>query len=166
MPRSRLPARDCCRMQAGSNGRAGKRPTRSGRSQVATIASFAASLWWRKVDIDFESGEVRKDGSPVSLAGKELQLLRYLIDHRGKVVSPDEPLESGRQTPPAPPVPHRAPRQGGLPRRAARERVAISIGRLIAYYRRARGLAAPEARGQRTEPQAPSHGARCGLSGF
>lgn len=30
----------------------------------------------------------------MSLAGKELQLLRYLIDHRGKVVSRDELLES------------------------------------------------------------------------
>jgi two-component system alkaline phosphatase synthesis response regulator PhoP len=32
-------------------------------------------------------------GLPVSLAGKELELLRYLIDHRGKVVSRDELLE-------------------------------------------------------------------------
>jgi two-component system alkaline phosphatase synthesis response regulator PhoP len=45
------------------------------------------------VDIDFEKGDVRKDGVPVSLAGKELQLLRYLIDHRGKTVSRDELLE-------------------------------------------------------------------------
>ena len=45
------------------------------------------------VEIDFESGKVRKDGAPVNLAGKEIQLLRYLIDHRGKVVSRDELLE-------------------------------------------------------------------------
>jgi two-component system alkaline phosphatase synthesis response regulator PhoP len=46
------------------------------------------------VEADFDSGEVRKDGAPVGLAGKELQLLRYLIDHRGKVVSRDELLEN------------------------------------------------------------------------
>lgn len=46
------------------------------------------------VDVDFEKGDVRKDGAPVSLAAKELQLLRYLVDRRGKVVSRDELLEN------------------------------------------------------------------------
>ncbi len=46
------------------------------------------------VDVDFERGEVRKAGMPISLAGKELQLLRYLVDHRGTVVSRDELLEN------------------------------------------------------------------------
>jgi two-component system alkaline phosphatase synthesis response regulator PhoP len=46
------------------------------------------------VEIDFEKGDVRKNGKPVNLAGKELQLLRYLIDRRGKVVSREELLES------------------------------------------------------------------------
>jgi two-component system alkaline phosphatase synthesis response regulator PhoP len=46
------------------------------------------------VAVDFEKGDVRKDGKPVSLAGKELELLRYLIGHRGKVVSRDELLEN------------------------------------------------------------------------
>jgi two-component system alkaline phosphatase synthesis response regulator PhoP len=45
------------------------------------------------VDVDFEKGDVRKAGVPVSLAAKELELLRYLVDHRGKVVSRDELLE-------------------------------------------------------------------------
>jgi two-component system alkaline phosphatase synthesis response regulator PhoP len=45
------------------------------------------------VEVDFESGEVTKDGESISLAGKELELLRYLVDHRGKVVSRDELLE-------------------------------------------------------------------------
>ncbi|MCW5979174.1 MAG: response regulator transcription factor [Bryobacteraceae bacterium] len=44
------------------------------------------------VAVDFESGEVRKEGLPVTLASKELQLLRYLIERRGKVVSRDELL--------------------------------------------------------------------------
>ena len=45
------------------------------------------------VDVDFERGDVVKAGQQLSLAGKELDLLRYLIDHRGKVVSRDELLE-------------------------------------------------------------------------
>jgi two-component system, OmpR family, alkaline phosphatase synthesis response regulator PhoP len=46
------------------------------------------------VDVDFESGAVLKDDDAVNLAGKELELLRYLIDHRGNVVSRDELLEA------------------------------------------------------------------------
>ena len=46
------------------------------------------------VQIEFASGEVWKGGKPVNLAAKELELLRYLIDHRGKVVSRDELLEA------------------------------------------------------------------------
>jgi two-component system, OmpR family, alkaline phosphatase synthesis response regulator PhoP len=46
------------------------------------------------VDIDFEKGLVRKGNMPVNLAGKEMELLRYLIDHRGKVVARDELLEA------------------------------------------------------------------------
>lgn len=44
------------------------------------------------VAIDFERGEVRKAGQPVMLAGKEMELLRYLIDHRGAVVPREELL--------------------------------------------------------------------------
>lgn len=46
------------------------------------------------VQVDFERGEVIKDGSHLSLAGKELQLLRYLVDHRGQVLSRDELLKN------------------------------------------------------------------------
>jgi two-component system alkaline phosphatase synthesis response regulator PhoP len=46
------------------------------------------------VEVDFEKGGVLKNGVPVSLAAKELELLRYLIDHRGNVVSRDELLEA------------------------------------------------------------------------
>ena len=45
------------------------------------------------VEVDFERGDVRKNGQPINLAGKELELLRYLIDHRGKVLSRDELLQ-------------------------------------------------------------------------
>jgi len=46
------------------------------------------------VEVDFEKGDVLKLGAPVNLAGKELQLLRYLIDRRGKVVPREELLEN------------------------------------------------------------------------
>lgn len=46
------------------------------------------------VQVDFEKAEVVKGHEPVSLAGKELQLLRYLIDHRGKVLSREELLKN------------------------------------------------------------------------
>jgi two-component system alkaline phosphatase synthesis response regulator PhoP len=45
------------------------------------------------IQVDFEKAEVLKNGVPVNLAGKELHLLRYLIDHRGKVLSRDELLQ-------------------------------------------------------------------------
>jgi len=46
------------------------------------------------VEIDFERGEVHKAGAELNLAAKELDLLRYLIDRRGTVVSRDELLEA------------------------------------------------------------------------
>ena len=45
------------------------------------------------VEVDFQREEVRRDGRPVSLAGKELLLLRYLIDHRERVVPREEILQ-------------------------------------------------------------------------
>jgi len=45
------------------------------------------------VSIDFERAEVKKSGERLSLAAKELQLLRYLVDHRERVVTRDEVLK-------------------------------------------------------------------------
>ena len=44
------------------------------------------------VSADFAKPEILRDGKPVSLAGKELQLLRYLIEHRDHVLSRDQIL--------------------------------------------------------------------------
>ena len=44
------------------------------------------------ITVDFDKAEVIKSGQQVSLAGRELQLLRYLVDRRGKVVSREELL--------------------------------------------------------------------------
>ncbi len=53
-----------------------------------------ARFQFANVDIDFEKGVVRKGDTPINLAGKEMELLRYLIDHRGSVVARDELLEA------------------------------------------------------------------------
>jgi two-component system alkaline phosphatase synthesis response regulator PhoP len=45
------------------------------------------------VEADFESGQVRKHGALVTVAAKELQLLRYLIDRRGTVVTREDLLQ-------------------------------------------------------------------------
>jgi two-component system alkaline phosphatase synthesis response regulator PhoP len=45
------------------------------------------------VRVDFERGEARKAGHPVPLASKELLLLRYLVDNRGRVVPREELME-------------------------------------------------------------------------
>lgn len=45
------------------------------------------------VTADFARSEVKKDGAPISLAAKELQLLRYLVDNRGQVLTRDRLLQ-------------------------------------------------------------------------
>ena len=62
---------------------------RVNKEKLTPVARFQ----FGNIDVDFEEGDVRKDGLPVALAAKELELLRYLVDHRGKVVSRDELLE-------------------------------------------------------------------------
>jgi two-component system alkaline phosphatase synthesis response regulator PhoP len=46
------------------------------------------------VDADFERGEVLRDGAAVGLAAKELQLLRYLIENRDRVIPREELLSN------------------------------------------------------------------------
>lgn len=46
-----------------------------------------------EVEVDFERAEARKGGQPINLAGKEMQLLRYLVDHRERVVPREEILQ-------------------------------------------------------------------------
>ena len=63
---------------------------RTQKTDRASVRSFEFS----DVHVDFESGEARKGGQQIALAGKELQLLRYLIDQRGRVVSREELLRN------------------------------------------------------------------------
>jgi two-component system, OmpR family, alkaline phosphatase synthesis response regulator PhoP len=57
---------------------------------LAPVRTFS----FGNVEVDFEKGDVKKGGVAVSLAGKELQLLQYLVERRGKVVSREELLEN------------------------------------------------------------------------
>jgi two-component system alkaline phosphatase synthesis response regulator PhoP len=45
------------------------------------------------VEVDFERSEVTRGGQRIALAGKEIQLLRYLVDHRDRVVPREEILQ-------------------------------------------------------------------------
>jgi len=60
------------------------------REKLTPIVRFE----FGSVEIDFERGTARKAGAPIGLAGKELDLLRYLIDHRGAPVSREELLRA------------------------------------------------------------------------
>jgi two-component system alkaline phosphatase synthesis response regulator PhoP len=60
-----------------------RRIHKENRVQVETF-EFA------NVVVDFRRAEVIRGGRPISLAGKELQLLRYLIDNRERVVPREE----------------------------------------------------------------------------
>lgn len=64
-----------------------RRVKKEGRAQVRNYA-------FGDVVVDFDSGQVSKAGEPVSLAAKEMQLLRYLVDRRGKVVTREELLQN------------------------------------------------------------------------
>ena len=56
-------------------------------------ASGADAYAFGTVEADFRSAEVRSNGEPVDLSGLELKILRYLVEHRGAVLTRDELLE-------------------------------------------------------------------------
>jgi DNA-binding response OmpR family regulator len=62
---------------------------RAKKESRLTVTSFT----FHDVTVDFDSGEATKAGAAVSLATKELQLLRYLVEQRGRVVPREELLE-------------------------------------------------------------------------
>ena len=52
------------------------------------------SFTFADIEIDFERAMLLKGGQPVTLASKEMQLLRYLVDNRGRVVPREELLQN------------------------------------------------------------------------
>jgi len=63
-------------------------PTSSAEPPAPTTASFGT------IHVDFRRAEVTKAGEPVDLSGKELQLLRYFVEHHGATLSRNELLEA------------------------------------------------------------------------
>ena len=63
---------------------------RVSKEKLPALARFQ----FGNVQVDFEKAEVLKAGVPVNLASREMQLLRYLIEHRGKVLSREELLKN------------------------------------------------------------------------
>ncbi|HEX6737837.1 MAG TPA: response regulator transcription factor [Vicinamibacteria bacterium] len=62
------------------------------RPRAARPASSRDAYRFGEVQVDFRSAEVTRQGRRVELSAKEFQLLRHLIEHRGKVLSRDELL--------------------------------------------------------------------------
>jgi two-component system, OmpR family, alkaline phosphatase synthesis response regulator PhoP len=56
---------------------------RQGKTPLTPVQEYR----FGDVVVDFERREVRRAGQLVSLAAREMQLLRHLIDHRGQVLS-------------------------------------------------------------------------------
>jgi two-component system alkaline phosphatase synthesis response regulator PhoP len=59
------------------------------KDKLTPVARFE----FGNIQVNFENGDVLKDGAPINLATKEMELLRCLVNHRGNVVSRDELLE-------------------------------------------------------------------------
>jgi two-component system alkaline phosphatase synthesis response regulator PhoP len=62
-----------------------RRVRKAGRISVRTFG-------FGDVEVDFERAEVHKGKQAIPVAGKELQLLQYLVDHRDRVVPREEIL--------------------------------------------------------------------------
>jgi two-component system, OmpR family, alkaline phosphatase synthesis response regulator PhoP len=67
---------------------------RRARRDTAAAEAPPSRYRFADVQVDFERAEVFRGEARVSLAGKELQLLRYLVENRGRVVSRDELLKN------------------------------------------------------------------------
>lgn len=62
------------------------------RSALATPATLTSTYQFGGTTVDFRTGEVARDGQPAGLSAREYQLLRYLIEHRGTLVTRDQLL--------------------------------------------------------------------------
>lgn len=56
------------------------------------MAPGVGAFHFGDVHVDFRSAEVKRGGEPVGLSAREFQLLRYLIEHRGSLITRDQLL--------------------------------------------------------------------------
>ena len=70
---------------------------------IAAAAADPAVYRFGSAEVNFDTWEAKAQGSPVRLTNLEMKLLRYLVDHEGKVVSRSELLQRvwGMARPPA-----------------------------------------------------------------
>lgn len=59
----------------------------------ARRASESPTYVFGPVRVDFRRAEVLRDGKPVELSALEYRLLRYLVEHRGELLTRDDLLE-------------------------------------------------------------------------
>ena len=62
------------------------------RSRLAEPAPKLPTITFGTVEINLKSGSVLVRGEPVTLSAREFQLLRFLIEHEGEIVSREELL--------------------------------------------------------------------------
>src|SRR5207253_5590363 len=63
------------------------------RRSRSIVGSSPESYAFGSVHVDFRRAEVMRDGKAVDVSGLELELLRYLIEHRGAVLTREELLD-------------------------------------------------------------------------
>jgi two-component system alkaline phosphatase synthesis response regulator PhoP len=62
------------------------------RRRVAN-ADTSAKLCFADVEVDFDKHEATRGGRRMDLTGKEFEVLRFLSDHRGEIVTRDRLLD-------------------------------------------------------------------------
>ena len=63
------------------------------RRTIAAVKPVEQQIYrFGAIAVDFRSTQVMRDGKPVLLSAREFQLLRYLIEHRGAMLSREELL--------------------------------------------------------------------------
>ncbi|MEO1021163.1 MAG: response regulator transcription factor [Bacteroidota bacterium] len=62
------------------------------RKKKTSTRQRVESYQFSDINVDFKKGEVNKGGETITLSAKEFQLLRFLIEHQGVVLSRDQLL--------------------------------------------------------------------------
>jgi DNA-binding response OmpR family regulator len=63
------------------------------RLRAGTLLSSPSRYRFGDVEVDFRRAEVHRAGRPIEVSAKELQLLRYFVEHRGATLSRQELLD-------------------------------------------------------------------------
>jgi two-component system alkaline phosphatase synthesis response regulator PhoP len=64
------------------------------RRRAPAAAGDATRFQFGDVSVDFRKAEVTVEGRPVELSARELQLLRYFLEHKGATLTRQELLDA------------------------------------------------------------------------